>query len=129
MRYINTSKAPQPLGHYSQAIVHGGLVFVSGQLPLDPVTGDVVGNSIEEQMERTLANIAAILESAGSGLDHVLKITIYIADLALAARANAVYAHIMGEHRPARAMVPTLPLPRGCLVEIEAIAALGEVRQ
>lgn len=128
MREINTDRAPHPLGHYSQAIVHNGFIFVSGQLPLDPETGNVVGDSIEVQMERTLANIAAILESAGSGLDHVLKVTIYLADLALAGRANAVYARIMGNHRPARAMVPTLPLPRGCLVEIEAIAALGETQ-
>ncbi len=125
MHPIQSEDAPRPLGHYSQAIVHAGLVFVSGQLPIDPVTGEVRGSCIEEQVEQALANVAAILAASGSGLHHLLKVTLYITDMALSGRANAVYGHILGQHRPARAMVPVLPLPQGCLVEIEAIAATG----
>jgi 2-iminobutanoate/2-iminopropanoate deaminase len=126
MHAVQAEHAPQPLGHYGHAMVHGGLVFVSGQLPIDPASGVMAGDSIEEQMEQALANVAAILAASGSGLDRILKVTIYIADMGLSGRANAVYARILGEHRPARAMVPVLPLPQGCLVEIEAIAALGD---
>lgn len=123
MHAVHAENAPQPLGHYSHGMAHAGLVFVSGQLPIDPATGAVAGPSIEEQMEQALANVAAILGASGSGLERILKVTIYIADMALSGRANAVYGRILGEHRPARAMVPVLPLPLGCLVEIEAIAA------
>jgi 2-iminobutanoate/2-iminopropanoate deaminase len=107
-------------------MAHGGLVFVSGQLPINPATGAAAGPSIEEQMEQALANVAAILEAADSGLDRMLKVTIYIADMALWGRANAVYARVLGEHKPARAVVPTLPLHHDYLVEIEAIAAIGD---
>jgi 2-iminobutanoate/2-iminopropanoate deaminase len=124
MHTVQTDHAPLPLGHYSQAIVHAGLVFVSGQLPIDPATGAAAGAGIEEQTEQALANVAAILDAAGSGLDRVLKVTIYIADMALWGRANAVYARVLGEHRPARAVVPTLPLHHDYMVEIEAVAAL-----
>ena len=124
MQTVQTSNAPQPLGHYSQAMVHDGLVFVSGQLPIDPASGTPVGDTIEEQMDRTLANVAAILEAAGSGMDRVLKVTVYISDISLASRANTVYARLFGTHRPARAVVPTLALPQDCLIEIEAVATL-----
>ncbi len=126
MQTVQTDQAPLPLGHYSQAMAHGGLVFVSGQLPINPATGAAAGPSIEEQMEQALANVAAILEAADSGLDRMLKVTIYIADMALWGRANAVYARVLGEHKPARAVVPTLPLHHDYLVEIEAIAAIGD---
>ncbi len=126
MHTVQTDQAPLPLGHYSQALTHGGLVFVSGQLPIQADSGAVAGASIEEQVEQALANVAAILAAAGSGLDRLLKVTIYIADMALWGRANAAYARVLGDHRPARAVVPVLPLPNGCLVEIEAIAAAGE---
>lgn len=124
MRTVQTDRAPQPAGHYSQAIVHGGMVFVSGQLPIDPATGAAAGESIEAQMEQAMANVAAIVEAAGSGLDRLLKVTVYLSDMSLWPRANAVYGRILGEHRPARAIVPTFPLHHDYLVEIDAIAAL-----
>ena len=126
MKSILTPNAPQPAGHYSQAIVHGGLVFVAGQLPIDATRPGHVPATIEEQTERALANVAAILEAAGSGLDRVLQMTVYISDIELWGRVNVVYARIMGEHRPARAIVPTRELHHGYLIEMQAIAAEGE---
>jgi 2-iminobutanoate/2-iminopropanoate deaminase len=120
---INTSNAPQPGGHYSQATVHDGLVFVSGQLSVDPKTGEKRLGSIEEQTEQALNNVAEILKAANSDLSRVLKMTVYIADIELWSAVNTVYARIMREHRPARAVIPTGPLHYGFLIEIEAIAA------
>ena len=121
---ISTPHAPQPAGHYAQAIVHNGLVYVSGQLPVDPASGEKRIGSIEEQTEQALRNVAAILVAAGSDLDHVLKTTVYVSDISLWGRVNAVYAAAFGQHRPARAVVPTRELHYGFQVEIEAIAAL-----
>jgi 2-iminobutanoate/2-iminopropanoate deaminase len=126
MKAISTPDAPQPGGHYSQAIVHNGLVYVAGQLPIEPRTGEKRLGSIEEQTEQTLRNVAAILEAAGSDLAHVLKVTVYIADIALWSRVNAVYARFFGDHRPARVVAPTKELHFGFLVEVEAIAAVRE---
>ena len=121
---IQTPNAPTPAGHYSQAIVHDGLVFVAGQLPIVPgrKSGDV--GTIEEQTEQTLANVAAILDAAGSGMDRVLQMTIYISDMALWPGVNAAYARVLGEHRPARAVVPVKDLHHGYQIEIQAIAAV-----
>lgn len=124
MRIVQTDRAPLPAGHYSQAVVHSGLVYVSGQLPINPATGTGAGETIEAQMEQALANVADILQAAGSSMDRLLRVTIYIADMGLWGRANAVYARVLGDHRPARAVAPILPLPMGYLVEIEAVAAL-----
>jgi 2-iminobutanoate/2-iminopropanoate deaminase len=124
MRFISTPGAPTPAGHYSQAVVHGGLVFVAGQLPIDPTDPSRPPGTIEEQTVRALSNVSAILVSAGSGLDRVVQMTIYIADVSLWGKVNAVYASIMGEHRPARAVVPSGELRHGMLIEIQAIAAL-----
>ena len=126
MRSISTSNAPQPAGHYSQAIVHGGMVYVAGQLAIDPATGEHRTGSIEEQTEQALANVAAILEEAGSDLDRVVKTTVYVSDMALWGRVNEVYARVFGEHRPARAVVPTRELHYGFMIEIEAIAAIKD---
>jgi len=125
MKAVLTSDAPKPLGHYSQATVHGGLVFVAGQLALDPRTGEKRISSIEEETEQVLKNIAAILKAAGSDIDLVLKTTVYLSDMTLWARANAVYARFFGEHRPARAAVPVKNLPQGFRIEIEAVAAVA----
>jgi len=122
MQPISTPNAPTPAGHYSQAMVHDGLVFVSGQLPIDPATGEVVAGSIEEQTRRTLANVAAVLEAAGSSLEQVLKATVYVSDITLWGAVNGVYAEVFGEHRPARAVVPTRDLHHGAKIEIEAVA-------
>ena len=120
---IQTSNAPQPAGHYSQAVVYNGLVFVAGQLSIDPKTGEKKIGSIEEQTEQALNNIAEILKAANSDLSRVLKMTVYVADIELWPAVNTVYARVMGESRPARAVIPTGPLHHGFLIEIEAIAA------
>ncbi len=114
------------MGPYSQAVRQGELVFVSGQIPLDPETGAVVEGGIEAQTERVIANLRAVLEAAGSSLDRVLRTTVYLTDLDLFARANAVYAqHFTGATPPARATVGVAQLPLGALVEIDAIAAVS----
>jgi len=124
MQAIETRDAPTAAGHYSQAIVHNGLVFVAGQLPTDPKDRNnrTVG-SIEEQTERTLRNVEAILVAAGSGLDRVLQMTIYISDIELWGGVNVAYARVMGAHKPARAVVPVKDLHYGYQIEIQAIAA------
>jgi 2-iminobutanoate/2-iminopropanoate deaminase len=123
IKTILTQNAPAPGGHYSQAVVHNGLVYVAGQLSIDPQTGERKLGSIEEQTEQALRNVAAILEAAGSDLGRVLKMNVYVADIELWAAVNAVYAKVLGEHRPARAVIPTKELHYGFLVEIDAIAA------
>ena len=120
---IRTERAPAPFqgAPYSQAIRAGELVFVSGQLGLSPGSSEIAG-SIEEQTERVFANLRAILEEAGSGLDRLVKTTVYLADLADFARMNEVYARHVGDSPPARATIEVAALPSGALVEIEAIA-------
>ncbi|RPI71701.1 MAG: RidA family protein [Desulfobacteraceae bacterium] len=125
MQIVFTPRAPKPAGHYAQAVIHGDLVYVSGQLAIDPQTGEKRIGSIEEQTELVLRNISAILKAANSGMDQVLKTTVYIADIALWERVNRVYADFFGEHRPARAVVPTRELHFGFQVEIEAIAVVN----
>lgn len=124
MRAISTPDAPSPAGHYSQAIVHGDTVYVSGQLAVDPVTGEKGAGSVEEQTRLALRNIEQILLSAGSDLQHVIKTTAYVTDVELWGGVNQAYVEVFGDHRPARAVVPSRDLHYGCLVEIEAIAAL-----
>ena len=124
LKQIQTPKAPAPAGHYSQAIVHHGIVYVSGQLAIDPATGERRVGPIEEQTELALKNVGEILKAAGSGLERVLKMTIYVSDIGLWGQVNATYARIMGEHRPARAVVPTGDLHYGFQIEIEAVAAV-----
>ena len=124
MEKISTDLAPAAAGHYSQAISHNGLVFVAGQLPIDPVTREVVEGGIEAQAHRVIENVKAILEEAGSGLDKILKTTIYIPDMSYWAEINRVYAECMGDHKPARAVVPCGDLHYGVLMEMEVIAAI-----
>ena len=123
IRTVQTLDAPAPAGHYSQAVVHNGLVYVAGQLSVDPKTGEMVAGPIEEQTERALGNVSQILRAAGSGLDRILKVTIYISDVSHWGAVNEAYARVMGDHRPARAVVPVGDLRHGLLVEIDAIAA------
>jgi 2-iminobutanoate/2-iminopropanoate deaminase len=125
---VQTSEAPLPAGHYSQAVVHGGLVFVAGQLPIVPGQKDHAVGSIAEQTEQTLRNVEAILRAAGSGLDRILQMTIYVSDVSLWSDVNATYARIMGESRPARAVVPVKDLHYGYQIEMQCIAALREER-
>ena len=126
MRFVETPHAPRPAGHYSQAVVHGGLVFVAGQLPADAANPARPRGDVEEQTERALRNVEAILEAAGTGLDRLLSVTVYVADVALWPRVNAAYARVLGPHRPARAVVPVKELHHGWLVEVQAVAAARE---
>jgi 2-iminobutanoate/2-iminopropanoate deaminase len=122
-RSIHSERAPGAVGPYSQAVRAGGLVFCSGQIPLDPETGELVGAGTAEQTERVLRNLAAVLEAAGLGLDDVVRTTVYLADLDDFAAVNEVYATFFAEAPPARACVEVARLPRGARVEIDAIAA------
>ena len=126
MKSVSTDAAPPARGHYSQAIVHAGLVYVAGQLPVDPANPERRLATFEEQAERVIDNVAAILEAAGSGLDLVLKATVYIADVAQWPAFNAIYARKLGAHRPARTVAPVPALHYGYLVEMDVIAALRE---
>jgi 2-iminobutanoate/2-iminopropanoate deaminase len=126
IKKILTPDAPAPGGHYSQAVVYNGLVYVSGQLPIDPQTGEKLLGSIEEQTELVLRNTGAILRASGSDLSRVLRMTLYVADIGLWSQVNVVYAAVMGEHRPARVVVPVKELHYGFLIELEAIAATGD---
>lgn len=119
---IETPNAPLPAGHYSQATVWNDLIFVAGQLPIRPQTNEKLTGSVDEQTQQVLENVEAILVAAGSDLAHVLKTTVYISDISLWSQVNAVYTAFFGEHKPARAVVPTKELHYGFLVEIEAVA-------
>jgi len=124
MLEILTHKAPKPSGHYSQAIVHDNIVYVSGQLPIDPQTGEKRIGTIEEQTEQALKNLSEVLKAAGSGMNKVLETTVYVSNIELWGRVNEVYARFFGEHRPARAVVPTRSLHFGFQIEIEAVAVV-----
>lgn len=123
IKSILTPDAPAPGGHYSQATVHNGLIYISGQLPINPRTGEKILGPIEEQTRQVLENIGAILKAAGSDMGHVLKMTVYVSDIGLWGAVNEVYKSLMGDARPARAVVPTGELHYGFLIEIDAIAA------
>ncbi len=115
--------APAPVGPYSQAVVHRGLVYVSGQIPLDPATGEIVEGEIEAQATRVFANLRAVLEAAGSGIERVLRTSIYLTDLSLFPRVNAVYEReFTGDPKPARSTVGVASLPLGVQIEVDAIA-------
>lgn len=122
MRAIQPETMPRPAGHYTPGMVANGLVFVSGQLPTDPATGKVVPGGITAQTERALRNVELVLKAAGSGLDRVVQLTIYISDGELWGSVNEVVARVMGSHRPSRAIIPVSPLHYGSLLEVQAIA-------
>lgn len=124
LRSVATPKAPGAVGPYSQAMVAGDLVFVSGQIPLDPATGEMVAGSFEDRVMQVLANVDAILDAAGSDRGRIVKATVFLTDMSMFGRLNAVYAEFFGEHRPARAAVAVVALPRGADVEIEVVAVL-----
>jgi len=122
MESIQTDRAPQAIGPYSQAIKANGFIFASGQIPLDPATMRIVEGGVEEQTERVLDNLKAVLESAGSSLDRVVKTTVYLADMNEFAAMNEIYARYFGSTKPARATVQVARLPRDVKVEIDAVA-------
>lgn len=126
MRFVETPLAPRPAGHYSQAVIHRDTVYVAGQLPIDPADPEAPPGDAATQAHQALENVRNILEAAGSGLDHVLQMTVYVSDVSHWGEVNRVYAEIMGDHRPTRAVVPVRDLHYGYLVEIQAIAALEQ---
>ncbi len=122
---VRTGSAPEPVGPYSQAVVHGGLVYASGQIPLDPKTGEMVAGEIEDEARQVFANLAAVLDAAGSSLAHVIRASIYLTDLSLFPRVNAVYAELMnGDPLPARSTLGVATLPLGAGIEIDVIAEI-----
>src|SRR5687767_12048768 len=122
MDYVATADAPKAIGPYSQAVKANGLVYTSGQISLDPATGNLVDGSFEEQVHRIFKNLEAVLREAGSSFDRVLKATVYVTDLANFAALNTIYAEYFGDHKPARTTIQAAALPKGGAVEIDLIA-------
>ena len=122
---IATDKAPKAIGPYSQAVAYNGVLYCSGQIPLDPATGAIFEGDVTAQTERVLENLKAVLEAAGSSLENVLKTTVFIKDMTEFGKINEVYARYFGASLPARATVEVARLPRDVRVEIDAIAALA----
>jgi 2-iminobutanoate/2-iminopropanoate deaminase len=125
MQRVHTKDAPEAIGPYSQAIVSNGMVFCSGQVALNPASMEVVGETVTEQTNRVMTNLAAVLTAAGSSLGRVVKTTVYLANMGDFPEMNAEYARHFGDHRPARATVEVSALPKNVLVEIDAIALTG----
>lgn len=124
MKALHSELAPKALGPYSQAIVAGGFVFASGQVPIDPATGNFVAGGIKEQTKQSLTNVTHVLAEAGIDLSHVVKTTVFLSDMDNFAAMNEVYATFFQEPYPARSAVAVKTLPKGALVEIEVVAAL-----
>ena len=124
IRPTHTQLAPAAIGPYSQAVSVGGFLYTSGQVGLDPATGNLVPGGFEPQARRVFANLAAVLDSAGCGFQDVVKATVYVTDLGDFGAFNGLYAEAMGEHRPARSTVQVAGLPKGALVEIDLVARL-----
>jgi 2-iminobutanoate/2-iminopropanoate deaminase len=121
---VKTDEAPAAIGPYSQAIVHNGMVYTAGQIPLDPSTGELVDGDVGRHTERVMLNLSAILEEAGTSLQHVVKTTVFLQDMGDFAPMNEVYGRHFGDHRPARSTVQVARLPKDARVEIEVIAAI-----
>lgn len=124
MQAITTDKAPAAIGPYSQATVAGGILFCSGQIPLDPNTGALVSGTIELETTRVMENLRGVLEAAGTDFDHIVKTTIYLTDMSDFPAVNQVYGNYFSSTPPARATIAVAGLPKGARVEIEAIAVL-----
>ena len=122
LQTISTEKAPAAIGPYSQAIQAGNLLFCSGQIPLDPLSGEIVAGDVRRQAEQVMENIAAVLSAGGAGFADVVKATVYLVDMNDFAVVNEVYGRYFSEHKPARSTVAVKALPRGVLLEIEVIA-------
>ena len=122
---VSTGQAPEAIGPYSQAVIHNGIAYLSGQIPLDPATGQMAAGDVAEQTVRVLENLGAVLAACGSGFDKVLKTTVYLADMSEFAKMNEVYGRYFKEKPPARATVQAARLPRDARVEIDCIAVAG----
>ena len=126
MKFIHTPEAPAAIGPYSQAVVAGEWVFASGQIAIDPATGEVIDGGIAEQTDRVMKNLAAVLRETGLSLNQVVKTTVYLADMGTFEEMNEVYAKHFGGHRPARATVQAGALPKSVGVEIDVIAHIPQ---
>ena len=124
MQQVTTEKAPKAVGPYSQAIIHGDVVYCSGQIPLDPETNTLVEGDVTEQTRQVFKNISVVLEAAGSSLSQVIKANCYLTNLGDFQKFNEVYDEYLGESKPARAAIGVVALPKGSAVEIEVIAKL-----
>ena len=124
VRIVHTENAPAAIGPYSQAVVAGDFLFTAGQIAIDPATGQIVQGDVSAQTERVMHNLAAVLEKAGASWSDVVKTTVYLQDMADFPRVNEVYGRVMGDARPARSTVQVAGLPRGVLVEIDAVAVV-----
>ncbi|MFL5578068.1 MAG: RidA family protein [Gemmatimonadaceae bacterium] len=124
MKTIHTDSAPAAIGPYSQGVVANGFLFTAGQIALDPATGQIVDGDVVAQTERVMANLSAVLKQAGAAWTRVVKTTVYLQDMADFPRVNEVYARAIGDARPARSTVQVAGLPRGVLVEIDAVVAI-----
>lgn len=122
---VSTDRAPEAIGPYSQAVRAGAFLFCSGQIPLEPATGEMVSGGIADQTRRVLENLKAVVEASGAGLADVVQVTVYLADLSHFAEMNAVYEEYFGGSKPARATIQAAALPKGALVEADCVAYLG----
>lgn len=122
-KYVSASDAPRPIGPYSQGVISGGFLFCSGQIALDPQTGQIVEGDVAAQTERVLQNLVAVLREAKMGPENVVKTTVYLADMADFPKMNEVYGRFLGQKPPARTTIQAAGLPRGARVEIDVIAA------
>ena len=122
-KHVQTSSAPTPIGPYSQGVIAGGLLFVSGQIAIDPASNQIVSGEIEAQTEQVMKNLLEVLKAAKMGADNVVKTTVYLADLADFPKMNEVYARFLGQNPPARSTIQAAALPRNVKVEIDVIAA------
>ena len=122
MNLLHTDRAPKAIGPYSQAVRAGTLLYTSGQIPLDPETGELVTESFEAMVRRVFDNLAAVLESGGASFRHVVKTTVFLKSMSDFAVLNGIYAEYFGDHKPARSTVAVAELPKGALVEIEMVA-------
>ncbi len=124
MDYVATEKAPKAIGPYSQAVRAGSVLYASGQIPIDPATGELVGGDFATQARRVFANLAAVLEAGGTDFQHVVKATVYLTSLGDFQTLNGIYAEQFGDHKPARSTVGVAQLPKGATVEIDVVAVL-----
>ncbi len=125
MKTVNTPEAPAAVGPYSQAVTSGGFVFTSGQIPLEPETGELVAGGFEAEVRRALENLDAVLRAAGTHRSRVVKVTVFLTDMGRFGVFNGLYEEFFGPHRPARSVVEVAALPRGARVELEAVAEVS----
>ena len=125
MEYIATADAPKAIGPYSQAVKSGNTIYASGQIALDPASGNLIEGDFSAQVRRVFENLGAVLRQAGANFSHVTKATVYLTDLANFQTLNSIYAEVFGEHKPARSTVGVAQLPKGAKVEIDVVAVLA----